>query len=99
LTNKLVELFGQVRVSRTLAELVSQKVARQPTNAASMRDDVGDRFAVHRKGHLLASLDRIDHLTCAIPEISDTDFHVRQRSTADQLRARGDDVWPMVCRR
>ena len=65
----------------------------EPTNTATVRDDVGNRLAVDRQRDLLTGLDRVDYLTRAIPQIPNTHLHVRQRSTnGGQPRRR-----PSVC--
>jgi hypothetical protein len=47
-----------------------------------MRNDVGDRLAVNRQRDPLTGLHRINDLRRPIAQVTNSDLHVRQRSTA-----------------
>lgn len=81
LAGKVIELCTEACVGRTFGELVAQTVARQPSGPAPMRDDIGDRLPMNREDHPLPGPDRVDHMARPIPQVPDTNLHVRQRST------------------
>ena len=56
-------------------------LAGEPSGAAAMGDDVRDWFAVDGQRNSLTRLDRGDHLTGPVAEVSNPDLYVRQCST------------------
>ncbi len=65
----------QTGIRGTMLQLLAQTRSRQPARATPMRNDVGNRLAMHGQCDPLTRLHGVDHLSGPVAEIANTYQH------------------------